>query len=74
MTQITITVPNESEANWILGLLTRLRVTYEVENEESKRNRAKEIIRQGANSLDAHNMIKHVQEARQERSLPFEER
>ena len=71
MTQITITIPNESEANWILGLLKRLQVTYEVESGENKRNRAKEIIMRGADTLNVDSMIKHIQEARQDRNLPF---
>ncbi len=72
MTQITINLPNEAEAKWLVELLNRLQVPFEVEADEAtKRERAKEIIMRGANTLDAAQMQKHVKQARQDRKLPF---
>lgn len=72
MTQITINLPNEAEAKWLIELLNRLQVPFKVEADEAtKRERAKEIIMHGANTLDAAQMQKHVELARQDRKLPF---
>ncbi len=72
MTQITINLPNEAEAKWLVELLNRLQVSFEVETDEAtKRELAKEIIMRGANTLDAAQMQKHVELARQDRKLPF---
>ncbi|WP_028524689.1 hypothetical protein [Runella limosa] len=72
MTQITINLPNEAEAQWLVELRLRLQVPFEVEaNETKKRERAKEIIMHGANTLDVAKMQKHVKQARQGRKLPF---
>ncbi len=72
MTQITINLPNEAEAKWLVELLNRLQVPFEVETDEAtKRKLAKEIIMRGANTLDAAQMQKHVELARQDRKLPF---
>lgn len=68
MTQISINLPNEAE--WLVELLNRLQVPFEVETDEAtKRERAKEIIMRGANTLDAAQMQKHVELARQDRKL-----
>lgn len=75
MTQITINLPNEAEAKWLMELLNRLRVPFEVEADgATKRERAKEIIMRGANTLDAAKMQKHVKQARQDRKLPFRDK
>lgn len=72
MTQITINLPNDAEAQWLVELLNRLQVPFEVEADDAKkRERAKEIIMRGPNTLDAAQMQKHVEWARQGRKLPF---
>ncbi len=72
MTQITINLPNEAEAQWLVELLNRLQVPFKVEADDAtKRERAKEIIMRGANTLDSDQMQKHVELARQGRKLPF---
>jgi len=71
MPQITINLPNEAEAEWLLGLLRRLQVSYHVEDDQAKRKRAKEIIMQGADTLDVEEMLQYVKETRQDRELPF---
>lgn len=72
MTQITINLPNEAEAQWLVELLNRLQVPFEVEADDvKKRERAKEIIMHGANTLDVDKMQKHVKQARQDRKQPF---
>lgn len=35
MTQITINIPNEAEAQWLVELLKRLQVPFEVEADEA---------------------------------------
>ena len=72
MTQITINIPNEAEAQWLMELLNRLQVPFQLNADEvTKHERAKEIIMRGANTLDAAKMQKHVELARQDRKLPF---
>ena len=45
MTQITINLPNDAEAKWLVELLNRLQVPFEVDADDTKkRERAKEII------------------------------
>jgi hydroxymethylpyrimidine/phosphomethylpyrimidine kinase len=72
MTQITINLPNEAEAQWLVELLNRLQVPFQVDADEvTKHERAKEIIMRGANTLDAAKMHKHVKQARKDRKHPF---
>lgn len=72
MTQITINLPNEAEAKWLIELLNRLQVPFKVEADEAtKRERAKEIIMRGADSLNIGQMLESMQQSRQDRKLPF---
>ncbi|MFN3380026.1 MAG: hypothetical protein ACK41O_11260 [Runella zeae] len=72
MTQITINLPNEAEAKWLIELLNRLQVPFKVEADEAtKREHAKEIIMRGADSLNIGQMLESMQQSRQDRKLPF---
>ena len=74
MTQITINLPNDAEAQWLVELLNRLRVSFQVDaNDVKKRERAKEIIMRGANSLDIEQMLESVKQGRESRKLPLVE-
>lgn len=48
MTQITINLPNEAEAEWLLGLLSRLQVAFEVEPDKITES----IIQKGDKKLE----------------------
>ena len=73
MTQITINLPNDAEAKWLVELLNRLQVSFEVEADEvTKRGLAKEIIMGRANTLDTDKMQNHVKQARQDRNLKIQ--
>lgn len=74
MTQITINLPNDAEAKWLVELLNRLQVPFQVDADEVRRERAKEIIMRGANSLDADKMEKHIKQSRKDRDLPFQKK
>ncbi len=72
MTQIIINLHNESESEWVLELLNRLHLSYQIENDSTKRERAKEIIMRGADTLATEPMLEAIKESRQDRKLPFD--
>lgn len=72
MTQIIINLHNESESEWVLELLNRLHLSYQIENDSAKRERAKEIIMRGADTLATEPMLEAIKESQQDRKLPFD--
>lgn len=73
MTQITINMPNDAEAQWLVQLLNRLQVPFQLDVDEvTKRERAKEIIMRGADTLATESMLEAIRQSRQDRKLLFE--
>lgn len=73
MTQIIINLPNDAEAQWLTQLLNRLQVPFQLDADEvTKRERAKEIIMRGADTLAVEPMLEAIKQGRQDRKLPFE--
>ncbi|OIN57672.1 hypothetical protein [Arsenicibacter rosenii] len=73
MTQITINLPDQDEAKWLLDLLNRLQVSYQVSNNSEQYERARAVIMRGANSLDVDKMLESIEDSRKGRKHPFRE-
>jgi len=80
MTQITIDIQNESDTNWVLQLLNRLKLEYRIENlqsnkklneEELAKNQALIMSYNGMSASRADDLLDWVKESRQDRPLPF---
>jgi len=80
MTLNTIDIPNESDTNWVLQLLNRLKLEYCIENfqtnkklceEELAKNQALIMNYTGMSASRSDDSLDWVKESRQDRPLPF---
>lgn len=75
MTHIDIDIQDEQEVARVLALLNREQIPYRVGYTRTvtpeERERAREIVMQGAPSLDVEEMLEWLKESRKDRKLPF---
>lgn len=80
MTKVTINIPNDSDKEWLLKLLNRLKLDFEIssnistlfeENADYLKNQS--IIQKGSSMTlkEADEMLYWVNEQRQDRPLPY---
>jgi hypothetical protein len=80
MTQVIINIPNESDTDWVIKLLNRLQLDFNVTDENSVLSeekaeylKNKNIIQKGSSMTlkEADEMLDWIKEQRQDRPLPF---